>query len=424
MNDAPLNDTIDHLFRQESGKMVAVLVKIFGSEHYSLAEDVVQEALIKALQSWKFGGIPNNPSAWLYRTARNKAIDLIRKKKHELAFDFTLPDLQLLKSEYTLGVTMNTFWEEDRIKDDFLAMMFACCHPDISAENQITFILKSLCGFSTREIARAFITSEDTISKRVYRTKEYFRKNKLRPQIPDKSELHNRMEGVLQTIYLMFNEGYNSTQQESLIRKDVIEQAMHLCQSLIEHPQTQIPEAYALMALMCLHTARLDSRLSTNGDLILLANQDRTLWNDELIKKGSAYLIKSAEGEILSIFHIEAAIAYTHCSAKKYEDTDWKGILSYYDMLLKIAPNVVTELNRSVAVLELHGPEEAFKSLQPLVSSKPLQTYYPYHVVLGEIYARLGEDVLACESFEKAIICTVSAQEKEFMQQKILKFKA
>jgi RNA polymerase sigma factor (sigma-70 family) len=399
--------------------MVAVLVKIFGTEHYALAEDVVQEALIQALESWKFGGIPNNPSAWLYRTARNKAIDLIRRKKHELSFDFSDPELQLLKSEYTLNMAMDGFWQEDHIKDDFLAMMFACCHPDISPENQITFILKSLCGFSTKEIARAFITSEDTISKRIYRTKEYFRKTKQRPQIPNIQEFPNRIEGVLQTVYLMFNEGYNSTQKDTLMRKDVIEQSMHLCQSLIDHPQTSIPESYALMSLMCFHAARVDSRVSAEGSLILLSEQDRSIWDQDLIKQGSEYMVKSASGNILSVFHIEAAIAYTHCLAQTYADTNWTDILSYYDMLLKVAPNVVTELNRAVAVLELKGPQKAMMAMKPLTKQIIFESYFPYHAVLGEIHQRMGNNELARNSFEQAFKCTFSKHEKDFMTQKL-----
>ena len=236
-----INLDLSHLFRKESGKMVAVLVKIFGSQHLELAEDVVQDALISALDTWKIKGIPDNPRAWLYRTARNKAIDIVRRERHNVSFDFSDPQYQLLTSEYTMKNTMDEFWKEDEIKDDFLAMMFGCCQPEIKAESQVTFMLKTLCGFSTKEIAKAFITTEDIISKRLYRTKEYFRSSGKRPEVPKNEELNSRIYAVLDTIYLMFNEGYNSTNDDQLIRQDIISQAMMLCKSLTEHKKPVYP---------------------------------------------------------------------------------------------------------------------------------------------------------------------------------------
>jgi len=274
LND--IDKTLNHLFRQESGKMVSVLVKIFGSENFEMAEDVVQDSLVKALETWKFKGMPENPRAWLYRTAKNKAIDILRRNKHSNRIDFSAPEKQLLVSEYTLANTMDNFWTEDEIKDNFLGMMYACCHPDLSSENQITFILKTLCGFSTKEVANSFLTSEDTISKRVYRTKEFFRKNKLRPEIPGGEQLESRTKVVLNAIYLMFNEGYSSTHSEKLIRKDLISHALYLCKCLVDNPQTERSEGYALMALMCLHAARSDARVDSNGHLVLLSKQDRS----------------------------------------------------------------------------------------------------------------------------------------------------
>lgn len=398
--------------------MVAVLVKIFGTEHLQLAEDVLQDALVSALETWKFNGLPDNPRAWLYRTARNKAIDIIRRNKHSQTFDFTEPQHQLLTSEYTLTSTMNSFWEDDSIKDDFLGMMYACCHPSLSAENQVTFILKSLCGFTTKEVAKAFVTSEDTVSKRLYRTKEFFRKEKIKPVIPQADEILDRTKTVLSAIYLVFNEGYNSTHSDSLIREDLIAQAMGLCRSMLESKRTQLPEVYALMALMCYHAARVDSRLTTDGELILLSKQDRSKWNKELILKGNQYLNKSAFGDRFSVYHAEAAIAYQHCAATTYEETDWKMILNCYNHMYSITGDPVIWLNRCLVILEMDGPQKALDYLQQ-ADNKRLKKYYLYPAILGEIYQRLGQNLKALHYYTEAIDLTQSKTEIKFLKDKI-----
>jgi len=414
-----INNTVNHLFRQESGKMVAVLIKIFGTENIQMAEDVVQDALITALETWKYRGIPDHPKAWLYRTARNKAIDVIRRKKHSRTIDFSDPERKLLTSEYTLSATMEDFWKEDRIQDDFLAMMYACCDPKISQENQITFILKSLCGFSTKEVARSFLTSEDTISKRLYRTKEYFRKHKIKLRIPSPEEINVRTKVVLSAIYLMFNEGYNATHNNQLIRKDLISQTMWLCKSLLDSKRTQLPEVYAMMALMCFHTARIDSRITAEGRLILLPDQDRSIWNTELISLGKNYLNQAAFGEVLSTYHLEAAIACQHCTAANYEMTNWNEILKYYDLLLNIAKDPIVFLNRSLVILELYGPKKALQLLQEVSENKILKKYYLYHATMGEIYQRLKQSDRAITYYEEALRNTQSKSEQQLLQQRI-----
>ncbi|WP_298313239.1 sigma-70 family RNA polymerase sigma factor [uncultured Aquimarina sp.] len=414
-----IDNTINHLFRQESGKMVAVLIKIFGTENIELAEDVVQDALVSALETWKYRGMPDNPRAWLYRTARNKAIDIIRRKKHSKTIDFSDPERKLLTSEYTLASTMKDFWKEQHIQDDFLAMMYACCHPDISQENQITFILKSLCGFSTKEVAKSFLTSEDTVSKRLYRTKEYFRKHKIRPSIPFPEEIGVRTSAVLSAIYLMFNEGYNSTHDDQLIRKDLISQSMWLCKSLLDSERTQLPEVYALMSLMCFHTARINSRITEQGALILLPDQDRSTWDTKLIMLGSNYLNQAAFGDALTTYHLEAAIAYQHCIALSYETTNWKEILKYYDLLLNKDKDPIVYLNRCLILLELYGPEEALEAIEEIRDHKILNKYYLYHAILGEIHERLIQPHIAVEYYQQAIQLTQSKPEQHCLQQKI-----
>ena len=313
-----IESTVTHLFRHQSGKMIAVLTRIFGTHNLELAEDVVQETLITALEQWKIKGLPKDPESWLFIVAKNKALNLIKKQRNQILFGDDKTNL-LLSSGYTVETTFNKLVEEAFIKDDQLRMMFVCCHPEISEENQITLILKTLCGFSTAEIAKAFLTTEDTVSKRLYRTKEFFRENNIRFDMPAGYEIKNRIGAVLNAVYLLFNEGYNSTHSEKLIRKDLIEEAVILCKLLIENKQTDLPEVNALMALMCFHASRSDSRLSPEGEIILLSEQNRKKWNRNLIEEGSVYFHKSASGDILSPYHLEAAIAFEHCFADSFQ---------------------------------------------------------------------------------------------------------
>ena len=244
-------------------------------------------------------------------------------------------------------------------------------------------MLKTLCGFSTIEIAKAFLTTEETISKRLYRTKEFFRQHKIKLVIPSVDEIKNRTDAVLNTIYLLFNEGYNSTISEDLIRKDVIAEAMMLCRLLTENDHTQQPEVFALMALMCFHSSRSDSRLTPEGEIILLPMQDRSKWVSALIEEGNDYMNKAAFGNVVSTYHIEAAIAYEHCTATSFKETNWKKILEYYEWLCKIAPSPINELNKVVAVMELYGAAIAMEELESIKEKKKLESYYLYHSLLG-----------------------------------------
>jgi RNA polymerase sigma-70 factor (ECF subfamily) len=363
--------------------MVSILTRVFGTEHLELAEDVVQQTFLHAIHVWKLKGTPDNPSAWLFRVAKNKAIDSIRRNKYAVQFDFSDGEKQLLNSEYTMAPAMDNLWKEELIKDDLLKMMFACCHPGITEENQITLILKTLCGFSTSEIAKAFLTTEDTISKRLYRTKGFFRENKVELVIPPDNALKQRVRAVLNTVYLLFNEGYNSTQAEQLIREDLMEEAMMLCRILTENKYTRLPEAYALMALMCFHSARSESRITTEGEIILLPQQDRSKWDARLIALGNAYMNEAAFGEEVSPYHIEAAIAYEHCAAKSFEQTNWKRILELYEWLCQAAYSPIAALNKAVAVWQVYGPQQALESLNTLAPEKSIQSYYLYHCLLG-----------------------------------------
>lgn len=414
-----IHQLTDHLFRREAGKMVAVLTKIFGTEHLELCEDVVQDTLLHALQVWVDKGIPDQPAAWLFRVAKNKAIDIIRRNKHAVSFDFSDNEHVLLNSGYSMAAAMDEFWQEGSMRDDMLRMMFACCDPGISEDHQVTIILKTLCGFSTAEIAKAFVTTEDTISKRLYRTKEFFREQRLKPVFPPPAALSARIDAVLNVIYLLFNEGYNSTHAAELIRRDLLEEAMMLCKLLTEHPQTQLPSVYALMALMCFHASRTDSRLTATGQIILLPDQDRRKWDQELIQQGNAYLNQAAGGVHLNRYHLEAAIAYEHCVADSYAHTDWQQLLIYYDLLYTLYPSPITMLNKAVIILELYGAATALQALAVADVDKKLSSFYLYNSLLGELHARLGHVPEARNYFQRAIRQTKAEAERALLRQKL-----
>ena len=416
--DAEIGKMANHLFRHEAGKMVSVLTKIFGTENLELAEDVVQEAFISAINTWKLKGIPDNPSAWLYRVAKNKAIDIIRKNKHSVHFDFTNPDKELLQSEYTLMTVMENYWKEDTIQDDLLRMMYACCHDEISPENQVTLMLKTLCGFSSAEIAKAFVTTEDTISKRLYRTREFFREKKIKPEFPDPSQLHHKTSAVLKTIYLIFNEGYNSTHSDQLIRKDLLDQAIYLGTLLCNNSHTKMPETFAAMALMYFHAARIESRINEEGEIILLADQDRNKWNKQRIDEANAYMNLAASGDTISTYHIEAAIAYEHCEAKTFEQTNWPQILRYYDMLAEIRPDPVVMLNRMTVLQKIYGPDFTLSEINKSPYLKEWEKNYLFHSLLGEIYSGSDKDK-AKKCYEKSLELTKSEAEKKLLLKKI-----
>ncbi len=415
--DSHIHQTLDHLFRHESGKLVSVLTRIFGSHNLQLAEDVVQDTLLQAMNSWKMGGLPANPSGWLFTAAKNKALDSIRKQKrhHEFAANVSY----LLQSEYTLSSTVNELINNNELEDDQLRMMFTCCHPSLSSSSQVALVLKTLCGFSIAEIARAFITTNDTIEKRLYRAKQQFREQKIAFEIPQEQELEMRLDNVLTAIYLLFNEGYNSTQHEDLIRKDLLEESLRLGQLLAHHPATRKPDVFALLALISFNMARSRARLDEDGNILLLAKQNRTLWDRSLIQMGFDYLDQSAEGDWLSAYHIEAAIAYEHVSASSYPATNWKNILRYYDLLYRIQPTPLVALNRSVVIGELDGPAEGIRAIENIEDAGSLKNYYLFHAILGEMYSRLNETEKADACFGEAARLTGSRAEKKLLAEKM-----
>ena len=312
--------------------MVAYLTRFFGMSRLDLAEDVVQDTLCRALAVWPVRGIPDNPSAWLMRVARNRAIDLIRRDDH---FRFFTPELTHLLSRQEAGSEDSPGFEKE-IQDDHLRMMFSCCHPGLSTEVRVTLILKTLCGFSVAEIAHALLASEDSIEKRLGRARKLFRDSSSFEEVANPAGIPERMDAVHQAIYLLFNEGYHGSRSERTVREELCFEAIRLAVLLSEHPRGQNPRTFALLALLCLHAARLHSRVDDDGSLIQLAMQDRSKWDRALIGQGFEFMEKAATGNELSEFHLEAAIAALHCAAATYEETDWAQILECYDTLYRL----------------------------------------------------------------------------------------
>ncbi len=410
---------IDHLFRHEAGKLISVLTKIFGPHNLEMAEDVVQDTLLKALEYWKFHGTPENPSAWLFTAARNKALDVVRRERHHK--EFAAEVSPLLKSEHSASQTLDQLIRENEIEDEQLRMMFVCSHPSVPEEGQVALILKTLCGFSVAEIAKGFLTNEETITKRLYRAKQLFREEKVAFALPPANELQYRLSNVLTAVYLIFSEGYNSTHHNSLIREDLVEEALRLGKMLVDHPLTRQPESLGLLALMCFQSARLAGRVDDDGNLLQLKDQDRTQWNEELIQQGTYYLHESSRGETISPYHLQAAIANEHCMARSYGETDWKKILQWYDWLLKIKPDALIALNRLIAYAEVNGPNAALQELQSIPDQKLLKNYYLYPATMGEWHTQLGNFPEAKKYFEEAFLLTQSPGEKQLLLKKIEK---
>jgi RNA polymerase sigma-70 factor (ECF subfamily) len=409
--------TVAQLGKTEYGKLTSVLTRIFGIHNLSMAEDVVQDVFIKALEVWQDKGVPDNPGAWLFRAAKNRAIDIIRKNRRQLSFAADINPL--LESEYTAATTLNDCFKDEEIRDDQLRMMFACCHPGISEEGQIALVFKTLCGFSIAQIAKAFITTNDTVEKRLYRARQAFREQTVAFIIPEGKELLERLDNVLEIIYLMFNEAYSSSYHDSLIREDLAIDTIKLCEFLVLHPLTRLPQTEALLALLCFHTARMPGRLDSNGELLLMKEQDRSVWNREMIDKGLYHLRHSAGGDMLSRYHIEAAIAYEHCKASRFEDTDWQSILYFYDLLKQIVPSPVVLLNRAIVIKETAGAAEALESIRNIPGINYLNNYYLLHAILGELNAEIGKKETAKSHFEQALKMVVSIAERQLIERKL-----
>ena len=391
--------------------MVAALTRLFGARHVELAEDIVADTLLKAMQEWPFRGVPDEPAAWLHRVARNLAIDRLRREARGL--ELLRENAALLRSEWTLSSTVNDAMSGPTIADDQLRMMFACCHPAIPREQQVALALKTLCGFSVPEIARAFVTNEETINKRLYRAREAFRALG-RIEIPSATELGQRLEHVLATIYLLFNEGYNSTSHHDLIREDLIEEALRLCDLLTRNAATDTSEVHALLALMLYHASRSGTRIDADGAIVLLKDQDRSKWDAELIALAGQHLDRAVADGAMSVYHIEAAIAGVHAHAPSFEATNWNAIVSLYDELLRSNPSPVVQFNRAIAVAQAEGPSVGLTALDNV---KAIDSHL-YHAARGDLLRELDRIDEARVAYALAATLTRSPAESELLRRK------
>jgi RNA polymerase sigma-70 factor (ECF subfamily) len=394
----------EHLFRRESGRMVATMTRLFGVHNLALAEDVVQEAFCRAMEIWPFRGVPENPSAWLMATARNRALDALRRERTVRTF---APDVtRWIQSEWTLAPAVEELFGADAIRDDLLRMMFSCCHPRLPEEAQVALILNILCGFSVDEIASAFISSRAAIEKRITRAKKVLAGSK---KLFDVSA--ERLPAVQTALYLLFNEGYHGA---SAVRAELCREAMRLTAILLEHPLGATPATYALAALMCFNAAKLPARVDEGGNLNTLFEQDRSLWDQELVEEGRRLLERSAAGVEVTEHHVEAAIAAVHAKAAAMDDTDWRRIVSLYDLLMTLGPSPVVALNRAIAVAQAEGPERGLEEIGRIEGKDRLSTYPFYEAAIGEMELKLGRST-ARDHFQAALAVARNPMEARFL---------
>jgi RNA polymerase sigma factor (sigma-70 family) len=414
MHETGMHQLVDHLFRQEAGKMAAVLTRLLGFEHYELAEDIVQDTLLKAMSVWKLKGPPENPSAWLHTVAKRKAIDALRSQKLHNHIHSEIADA--MRSEWTLAPAVNHFFLENEIEDSQLRMMFACCHPSIPYESQLALTLKTLCGLSVGEIARNFLTNEETITKRLYRAREKIREEQISLDVPPPASLPGRLDAVLHAIYLLFNEGYNSSHADRLIRDELSGEAIRLGVLLTRNALTDLPGTRALLALLCFQASRTEARLDADGQIILLQDQDRSKWSKMLIERGEYYLERAAEGNEISEYHVEAIIASCHAQAASFEETDWSMIYALYTRLVVIKPGPVTALNKAIAAGYARSPRQG---LEELLQVQGLEENYLYHAALGDFYMKCAEPENARRCYEQALVHTPSKSEQALLKKKL-----
>jgi RNA polymerase sigma factor (sigma-70 family) len=406
----------EHLFRREAGRMTTALTRIFGVHNLALAEDVVQDAFCRALEVWKLRGVPENPSAWLMRTAKNRAIDVLRRERTARTF---APELErLFESEWTLVPTVAELFGANAIKDDQLRMIFSCCHPRLSEQAQIALVLHLLCGFSVTEIASAFFCSHPAIEKRIARAKKVLAGSKRLFDLADR-DFSARLSAVQRALYLLFNEGYHGASAESAIRVELCHEAMRLAALLLEHPPAATPATHALCALMFLDAARLPGRVDASGNLTSLFDQDRSRWDQKLVTEGKRLLELSATGHELTEYHVEAAIASVHANARGVEDTHWGRVVALYDTLMAIRPSPVVALNRAIAVAQLEGPERGIDEIRAIADSDRLAGYPFYFAALGELELRRGRHETALEHFRAALALARNAMEHRFLEQRL-----
>lgn len=403
---------VEHLFRTEYGKLVAMLTRFFGPGELQLAEDIVQETLIAALTGWGTSGIPDNPTGWLVQVAKRKAINEVNRnkmrQKHHAADHFT----QAEKPE------IGPIFLEEEIEDNQLRMIFTCCHASLDVKSQIALTLKTLCGFGVKEVANALLSTESTINKRLYRARKSIRESNVPFTIPQGNALEPRLEAVSLTLYLWFNEGYNSSSGDSVIQKELCLEAIRLTKLLVDHFPKH-PKLSALLSLMCFHTARFDARIDDHGAIIVFEDQDRSRWNLELIHIGMHHLKNSLHDAALSAYHIEANIAAEHCLAGSFETTNWQHIYDQYLLLHSLKPNPVILLNLAIIQSKLAGIETSLKMLAELAENDALKRYHLLPATQGIFRLKLGQKAQAAIHLKVALELSPSPAERSFLLRKL-----
>jgi RNA polymerase sigma factor (sigma-70 family) len=418
MSESSVNKIVDNLFRHDAGRLVSVLTRIFGTENMDLAEDVVQDSLVEALNHWTYKGIPENPSGWLFKVARNKALNIINREKNKRKYSSDVA--HFLGSQWTAEPALNYIFSEPQILDDQLRMIFTCCHPAISSDSQVALTLRTLCGFGIPEISKAFLTTEDNINKRLVRARQKIREDKIPFEVPEGKHLEARLAAVLETIYLLFNEGYSASTGNHLIRLELCGEAIRLAEIIADHEGIQNKsDVYAMLALMYLNSSRFTSRTNEAGAILTLAKQDRSQWNLSLMQKGFYYLEKSTTHRTLSIYHILAAISAYHCAAPDFASTDWKSIHSLYDKLIQIDDSPVVLLNRAIVMAQMNGPSSGLEELEKIKDSAALATYHLFHSTQAEFYLQLNDFTRASASFETAIQLSPLQAEKDLLKSRL-----
>lgn len=416
-NDS-IREILDHFFRHESAKIKSHLIRAFDASHIEAIEDAVQEALIKAMQTWPFKGIPQNPSAWILQVARNYMLDLLRRESN---YESKIKSIQFEKERFRQDqYSLND--SESVLDNDLLQMMFTCCDPSLSLESQIILTLKILCGFSNNEVANALFKNEAAIAKAYTRAKLKLKELNLQGDHLSPNKIFSRLPSVLHVLYLLFNEGYQATSGEALINEDVCEEAMYLVSVLLQHEKFRKPEVYALLSLMCFQAARLHARISADGTLMNIAEQDRSKWNAALIAKGEEFLDLSATENTLSEYHLQAAIAWCHCQSKDYESTNWNLILGLYDQLIALNSNPVAGLHRIVAFSKVHGAEKALEEMKKISGYSMLADYYLHHAIKAELLFECGKQAEAIALLQRAHALVQNETEKKFISRKLEKW--
>jgi RNA polymerase sigma-70 factor (ECF subfamily) len=407
---APL---VEHFFRHEAGRLVSVLTRFFGWRNFDLVEDMVQATLLDALEAWQVQ-VPDNPAGWVHRTARNKIVDALRRDKVGGRVLEHLAAARPASQE-----SLDELFDESEIEDSQLRMMFACCHPRLTPENQLALTLKALCGFGNAEIARAFLASEEAIKKRLQRATRDLVERQVALDPPPPGELAERLDAVHNVLYLLFNEGYSASHGETAIRADLCEEAARLCHLLCSTPRFRTPATHALMALMLFHAARLEARLDQRGSILLMEEQDRGKWDQRLIRRAQEFLAQSAEGPVVSRFHLEAVIAFHHSTAKSYAETNWQAIRRLYDALLAIQPSPVYLLNRAIVIAQIEGPTAGIQALEEAGKDPALRHYHLFDATLGELCRRSGDMTRARYHFEAARRKTNSPFDHELLDRRL-----